>query len=195
MSASQLTVRATAIAWRWPPESRATATSIRGMLIPISSSAARASQLHLAVGEERDRPVDALAAQEEVVVDGQFVDQREVLVDGVDAFRARVVDAFRRVGLAVQEHLARVLLLEAAEDLDQRRLAGAVVAEQAEHLALAQVQVDVAQRGHRAEALGDVLDAQDVVRSRHRPDDRLRRYGPVVISHFGTPCARAARRR
>ena len=43
----------------------------------------------------------ALAAQEQVVVDGQFVDQREVLVDGVDPFRARIVDAFRFIRLAV----------------------------------------------------------------------------------------------
>ena len=121
--------------------------------------------LHLPVREERDRPVNLLAAQREVVVDGQFVDQGKVLVNGVDAFRACVVDAFWGVRLTVQEHLARVLPLKAAEDLDQSRLAGPVVAEQAQHLALAQVQVDVAQGGHRPEALGDVLDAQHVVRS------------------------------
>ncbi len=92
--------------------------------------------LHLAVGQERQRAVHALAAQEQVVVDRQFVDQRQVLIDGVDPFRARVVDAFRRVRLPVQEHLPAVLALEAAEDLDQRRLARAVVAEQAQHLAL-----------------------------------------------------------
>ena len=44
MSASELTVRATAIAWRWPPESLATGTSMRGMFTPISSSARRASR-------------------------------------------------------------------------------------------------------------------------------------------------------
>src|SRR3954453_9549895 len=44
MSASECTVRATAIAWRWPPESRATGTLSRGTLTPISSSAARVSR-------------------------------------------------------------------------------------------------------------------------------------------------------
>ena len=44
MSASEFTVRATAIAWRCPPDSRATDTSMRGMLIPISSSARRAAR-------------------------------------------------------------------------------------------------------------------------------------------------------
>ena len=61
----------------------------------------------------------------------------------------------------------------AAERLDQRRLAGAVVAEQPEYLALLQVQADVAQCGHRAEALRDVLDAQYIVGVRHRRDDDL----------------------
>ena len=76
-------------------------------------------------------------------------------------------------GSPSQEHLALVGLLEPADDLHQRRLARAVVAEQPEDLALAQVQVDVAQRGDRAEALGDVLDAQDVVGCRGRRDDVL----------------------
>jgi hypothetical protein len=43
MSASEVTVRATAMAWRWPPDRRATGTSIRGMLTPIWSSARRVS--------------------------------------------------------------------------------------------------------------------------------------------------------
>ena len=44
MSASEVTVRATAIAWRWPPERRATGTSMRGRLMPIWSSALRVSR-------------------------------------------------------------------------------------------------------------------------------------------------------
>src|SRR3954453_14989755 len=43
MSASELTVRGTAIAWRWPPDSFATGTSRRGTFTPIWSSAVRAS--------------------------------------------------------------------------------------------------------------------------------------------------------
>src|SRR6266850_133922 len=100
MSASPLTTRATAIAWR----------------------RARFA-LHLAIGQQRQRLVRALATEVEVVVDREFVDQREILEDRVDPFGARVVDAFRFVGLAAQEHLAAVLLLKAGHDLDQRRLA------------------------------------------------------------------------
>ena len=47
------------------------------------------------------------------------------------------------------------------EDLDQRRLAGAVVAEQREDLALAQLERDVAQRERRAVLLGEPRDLED----------------------------------
>ena len=116
---------------------------------------------HRAVVEHPEARV--LALQEHVVEDGQAGHQREILVDGVDAERARVDDRFQLHGLAEDRDLAGVGPVEAREDLDERRLAGAVVADQAEHLALAQVQAHVAQRRDRAEALGDVLDAQDVV--------------------------------
>ena len=94
--------------------------------------------------------------------DAQLVDQREVLVDGVDPLRARVAHRVQLDLLAVEQDPALVGLVVAAQDLDQRRLAGAVVAEQPEHLALLEVQADVAQRRDRAEALGDVLAAQDL---------------------------------
>ena len=48
-----------------------------------------------------------------------------------------------RDGLAVQQDLARVRPVEAVEDVHQRRLAGAVLAEQRVHLAAADVEVDV----------------------------------------------------
>jgi len=118
---------------------------------------------HRAVGQQRQRPAHPLAAQEHVLEDRQLVDQREVLVDGVDAERAGVIDAPGLVRLATQQHAALVGLLEAADDLHQRRLARAVVAQESQHLAFAQVQADVAQRDDRPEALGDVLDPQDLV--------------------------------
>ena len=145
------------------------------MLIPMSSKRPACLSLHLAVVDEGQRQPQPLAPQEHVLVGGQLVDQRQVLVDGVDPLRARVVDALRLVGLAAQEHPPAVLLVEAAEDLDQRRLAGAVVAEQAQDLPLVQGQVDVPQRGDRAEALGDVLDAQDLLRRRARGAASFRR--------------------
>ena len=64
--------------------------------------------------------------------------------------------------LAVDEDRPRIRPHEAGEDLDQRRLAGAVVADQSQHLALGQVQRDVDERRHHPEALRDVLDADRV---------------------------------
>src|SRR4029450_10477773 len=113
---------------------------------------------HAAVAEQR--PADQLPVEEHVVVDAQLVDQGQVLVDGVDAEAPGVVDGAQRHLLAADEDPAGVGLVEAAEDLDQGRLAGAVVADEAEHLALAEAQVDVAEGGDPAEALGRVLDPQ-----------------------------------
>jgi hypothetical protein len=46
--------------------------------------------------------VHVLPAASEVVVDGEFVDQRQVLVGGVDAARTRIGAAARLIRLAVQ---------------------------------------------------------------------------------------------
>ncbi len=95
---------------------------------------------HLTVRQpaERADPARQLAVQEHVVRDGQRRDQREILVDGVDPERACVVDRPEGRLLAVDEDPARVGPVEPAQDLDERRLAGAVVADQAEALALAE---------------------------------------------------------
>ena len=51
--------------------------------------------------------------------------------------------------------------VEAGEDVHQRRLAGAVLAEQRVHLALAQVEVDVVVGDDPGEALGDAAQLED----------------------------------
>ena len=66
----------------------------------------------------------------------QLVEQHRFLVDRGDAGRAGVVRRWRRcTGCAVERMLARVGLVDAGQDLDQRRLAGAVLADQRRHLA------------------------------------------------------------
>ena len=49
----------------------------------------------------------------------------------------------------------------AGDDLDQRRLAGAILADEAMHLAGLERQVDVAQRMHAPEELRDVLKLEE----------------------------------
>ena len=103
----------------------------------------------------------ALPVQEHVVVDAELVDQRQVLVDGVDAERAGVVDAAQDDLLAVDAGSVpasgwwkphRILI-----SVD---LPAPLSPISPSTSPLRQAQVDVAQRGHRAEPLGDVFDAQ-----------------------------------
>jgi hypothetical protein len=60
-------------------------------------------------------------------------------------------------------HLAGSLHLQPRDDAQQRRLAAARRAEKTDKLALADVQVDVLQRGEAAELLADVAQVQKSV--------------------------------
>ena len=62
------------------------------------------------------------------------------------------------------EDLAGVALIGAGQDLHQRRLAGRVVADEAEDLAGIEHEVDVAQRLHGAERLLDAAHLDDGLR-------------------------------
>ena len=109
---------------------------------------------HPSLVEEAERAQPRqLVAQEQVRVDRELRDQREVLVDGLDPVRAGVLDRVEADALAADQHVAPVLLVEAAQDLDERALAGSVVADEPEHLALAQDEVDAAEDDDRAEPL------------------------------------------
>ena len=121
---------------------------------------------HLPVVQQR--PADKFPLEKDVVVNGQLVDQREILVDRVDSQRAGVIHRLDHDLLAVEHDAPRLGPVEATQDLEERRLPRAVVAEQAEYLTPLEVQVHVAQRGHRAEPLGDVLDPEDIAFRRRR---------------------------
>src|SRR5690606_12781028 len=63
-------------------------------------------------------------------------------------------------GLAVQPDLARIGLVAAGDDVDERRLARAVGADEREDLARAHVERDVAEGGDVTEAARDALDLE-----------------------------------
>ena len=63
---------------------------------------------------------------------------------------------------AEDEDLSGIRLVEPGQDLHERRLARAVVADQAEHLAGPDVKRDIRERFDDSEALADVLDANRV---------------------------------
>ncbi len=56
------------------------------------------------------------------------------------------------------QHVAPVLLMEATQDLHERALAGSVVADEAEHLALAQDEVDASENDERTEPFRHAAD-------------------------------------
>src|SRR5262249_32290875 len=125
---------------------------------------------------EADRAgIEDLPVQEKVVIDAERVGQREVLIDAFDAKRAGMVDRAQHGLLAVNEDLPLGLRLVTGQDLHQRRLAGAVVPEDAQDLALLQLERDAAQCCDRAEGLGDILGAQRLWRAisaHHAPPPR-----------------------
>ena len=66
-----------------------------------------------------------------------------------------------RDGLAVEADLAAVGAQDAIDDVHQRRLAGAVLAGEGVDLALAQLELDAAQRVDRSERLAQIRDLED----------------------------------
>ena len=77
-----------------------------------------------------------LLGEHDVLGDGHHRDEHEVLVHHPDARLDRVVRRAEPHRLALDRDLALVRVVEPVEDVHQRRLAGAVLAEERVHLAL-----------------------------------------------------------
>ena len=115
--------------------------------------------LHLKLGErldrERHKPSHGLASEIHVLDDIEVVAEREILVDGFDAEARCIV---RRADLhlaAFEKYLSCVGRVRPGDALDERRLAGSVVAAQRDYLAGIDVEVDIGQRLHGTEVLRD----------------------------------------
>ena len=122
---------------------------------------------HVEVREEGRRgpthaaPVDGAesthrrVAEEDVLRDRQVGEEPRFLVDDRDAQFARVGRTVDDHGLAVHRDRAFVRLMDAGQELHERALPGAVLADQRMHLARTQVERDVDERLGRAEPLRD----------------------------------------
>ena len=82
-----------------------------------------------------DDPPAVAMADEDVLGDRQVGEDHRLLVDRDDPQRLRIEGARDRARLAVDHDLAGVRLLDAGHDLDQRRLAGPVLADEGVDLA------------------------------------------------------------
>ncbi len=95
----------------------------------------------------RRAPVDAappggrLVAEDDVLGHGAERDEVQLLVDRGDAAGLRLAGACERDSAAVEGDRPLVARVDAGEDLDERRLSGAVLADEAVHLAAADDQL------------------------------------------------------
>ena len=127
--------------WRSRPAAAARATGCSTIASGPKSQPSRSSKrLHaplqrLRVDQLQKAAGQRLAADEHVRRDVQVLEQVEFLVDEGDAGGHRVVHRQRAALDAVGADDAGVGRDDAAEHLHQRRLAGAVLADQADHLA------------------------------------------------------------
>ena len=101
-----------------------------------------------------------LAPEEDVGDDVEVLAQREVLEHRGDAEIERRAGSGSVTGLPPKRDRAGAGLVDAGENLHQRRLAGAVVADQRDHFAGVHVELDVGQGRDRAEVLRDAAQAQ-----------------------------------
>ena len=124
-------------------------------------SSSRCGGLHARLGDEAEAEELLLAAEEDVFGHRQRRQDRLFLKHHGDAGiegLARRGDADRP---AIDEDAAGIGLVDAVEDLEQRRLARAILADEPHDLAAVDVEADVIQRLHARKGLGDAADLED----------------------------------
>ena len=127
-----------AMRWRWPPDSLTprSPTMVRSLRQGLDEVAARRDRRcqHLVVGGVRPAVAD--------VLHDRAVKQRDVLRhDGDGLAQALLRDA--RDVLAVDQDAAALQIVEALQQGEQRRLAAAGMADQADALARPEVQIEI----------------------------------------------------
>ena len=164
-SARAASERAIATVCRWPPDSEATgfahARDARRQLVEQRPGA----DLHRHLVEPQRtelRPRKMLATTSRFSQSARS--WKTVAMPSVSA----ALGSASVTGLPSKVMVPEARLMDAGEDLDQRRLAGAVVADQRDDLAGMDVEIDVGQRRDGAEILGDAAQAEDQL-ARARP--------------------------
>ncbi len=121
-----------------------------------ASELSRRVGIHPPAIQQPQRPSPVRLASEKDVRGGvEGVDQLELLMDHADAEPAGVGGSVHHHRRAVDGDLAGVRPMDAAEDLHQRRLARAVLADQPDDLAGSHVEVHSIERDHAGKSLGD----------------------------------------
>ena len=124
-------------------------------------SSARIASASRNISSPADHGAAVLVADENVLGDVEIGKQQRLLIDGGDAQPLRLGGAADRDRPAGQKDLAAIRLMHAGYDLDERRFAGAVLAEQGVNLAGMKRERDVIERLRGVKALGDAANLQD----------------------------------
>ena len=126
---------------------------------------------------DRAGAIDRILFEEDVLRHGELGDQGDLLEDHLDPLPDGIAGVVHLRLAPGDADAAGILGIDPGEDLDQRRLAGAVLAHEGVHLAGLETEIDVLQRDHAREALADpghferktsVLDDGEGGVSRHR---------------------------
>ena len=117
-------------------------------------------------------------AGHQIVERRHALEQRDVLKGPPDALDRRLVRPHLLAGLALVGDRALLGLVEAVDHVEHRRLAGAVGADDGADLALHDVEADVGERAHAAEAERDAADLEQHLVEAAR------------LTGAGDPCAR-----
>ena len=115
----------------------------------------------------------AVVAEDDVLRDGERLDEPEVLVHHADARVERVARRIEVHRPAVEEDLALVRAVEAGEDVRERALAGPVLAEQRVNLARGRLELDAVVREDAGKALRDPAHRNSRRGARGAPPVRL----------------------
>ena len=130
-------------------------------IYPQAGALGHLAQAGLGQGATSDRRGQRLGAQHHVVQHRQVVGQREVLVHHAHPGGQRGAGVARRQWPAEHFDLPGIGQVVTEQHDHQPGFAGAVLAQQGQHLAGAQVQRDVVVGQQITKALGDALQAQD----------------------------------
>ena len=119
---------------------------------------------------ERRASLFQLRAKKEIASHAHERNRSHLLVDGGDAARTRVARISEAGLLPVKVDRAAARRMKPGQDLDQRRLAGAVVSQEAHDLARMNGDRNVGQRLHPGEVLADVAQFDERLgHGRHVP--------------------------
>src|SRR5258708_2916908 len=151
-----------------------------------------------------------VASRHDVVERRHAAKQRDVLEGAADALLGRLVRAHLAASHALVGDGALLRMIEAADAVQHRRLAGAVGTDDGADLALGDIEADIGERLHAAERQADVLDRQQhLVEGTGTTHLERGPPGPLLFwrsmsgpggprsaeSYISSPCAAVARRR